>query len=73
MDLYREVIALKPGSEEIESLRNAVRNGDKDAAKKYVYWCALENIRRDRYVPPKKKLPLFKELVQADLIEVSLG
>lgn len=72
MSFYSEVIALKPGSKGLLELRNSVFRGDLAAAKKYVYWCALEQIRRDRSIPRKKILPLFKALVHADKVEVSV-
>lgn len=72
MELYHEVLSLKPGSEELLKLRDSVVRGDLKAAKVYVYFCALQSIRADNTIPKEEELPLFRQLVEADLISVDL-
>ena len=73
MNWLKEVIALGPGSEKLEQIREAVRKGDRVAAKKFVYFCALQKIRRDNSIPPEKKLRIFKEIVESDMIDVEVS
>ncbi len=73
MTLFQEVIRLSPTSPELENIRVQALAGDHPALKKYVYYGALQEIRRDKSIPPKEKMRTFRKLVKADLIEVSLG
>ncbi len=73
MSLADEVIALQFGSPKLEELREAAKRGEPDALKRYVYYSAWQGIKADKYIPDKKKRAVFRELVDADLIEVGLG
>lgn len=73
MTLADEIIKLRSGSPELETVRATAVSGDPVALKKYLYFCALRNIRADRFIPPKKKLAMFRKMVDADVVEVSLG
>ncbi len=73
MDLAKEVIGLKAGSERLELVRKSALEGLPEALKQYVYYCILEQIRSDKNIPIKKKLALFRDLVKQDVIEVTLG
>lgn len=73
MHLADEVIALRLGSPELITIREAALKGDQSALKKYLYFSALCAIRTDAYIPAKDKMIVFKKLVDADMIEVNLG
>jgi hypothetical protein len=72
-NVYKEVIALKPFSPEMDKVREEASVGQPRALKVYVYFAVLQKIRQDTFIPPDKKLKTFKQLVDADLVEVSLG
>jgi hypothetical protein len=72
-NIYRDVVALKPLSPELEKVRDNAAEGDKHALKVYVYFAVLQKIRGDVFVPPDKKLKTFKQLVDADIVEVRLA
>lgn len=72
MDLFAEVISLRPGSPELETIRAAVIRGDSSAAKKYVYFAAYQKLCENKNISPKKRLRAFKQLVDADMIRVSV-
>lgn len=73
MDLYSEVIRIKPYSKEADELRDQAVSGDANAGKKYLYYCAYRKILSDPFIPMDKKRDVFKALCQADLVEVISG
>jgi hypothetical protein len=54
-------------------LRSEAVNGKADALLTYVYFCAWQGIRADRYIPNDKKASVFRHLVKSEMIEVSIA
>jgi hypothetical protein len=72
-DLWKQITAIEPGSDAAIELRNAAVTGDQEKLKRYVYWSVWRAIKGDAFIPREKKVPLFRALINADAIEVSLG
>lgn len=66
-------MALQFGSPKLDELRSSAIKGSPDALLEYVYYCAWLGIRADKYIPPKKKAAVFRQLVDSNMFEVSLA
>lgn len=73
MKFADEIMALEFGQPRFEALRACAKVGQKDAIRKYVYFCAWRGILGDKFIPAYQKATLFRKLVEADLIEVKFG
>ncbi len=73
MTLFQEVIRLKSTGPELMDVRDKALRGDPAALKVYVYYGVLQTIRRDKDIPENKKLPTFRSLCKADLVQVCYG
>lgn len=73
MSLADQIIALQFGSTQLDDIRAAASKGEPDALLRYVYFCAWQGIRSDDYIPKNKKAAVFRQLVDTNMIEVSLS
>lgn len=73
MSFADDIMGLRPGTPELETLRAQALKGDKDCLKRYLYFSSWQGIQGDRYVPNNKKRRVFRALVKADLFEVELN
>lgn len=71
--LADEVIALQYGTPELEKIRDAASQGDPAALKVYVYFCAWQGIRADKFIPPTMKTEVFRRFADMDLLTVSFA
>jgi hypothetical protein len=68
-----EIIALQYGTPELNRIREEATKGDPAALKTYVYFCAWQGIRADRYIPPTMKTEVFRRFADMDLLSVSFA
>ncbi len=68
----KEITSLRFGGASLEAIRAQAKAGNQEALKRYVYFSAWQAIRSDRNIPQKKKVPLLRELLEKDPIEVQL-
>lgn len=68
-----EIVQLSYGTRELDDLRGRAVNKDLEALLEYAYFCSWQGILADKYIPPEKKFPVFKALMKADVLEVSVG
>lgn len=68
-----EVMALQYGTPELNKIRAAAQLGEPEALKSYVYFCAWQGIRADKYIPPTMKTEVFRRFADMDLLTVSFA
>lgn len=70
--LIREIIRINRGGPKYEEIRNGALAGNPLALRKYVYYSWWRSIRLNKSIPPKKRIPLFRELVDSIDLEVQI-
>jgi hypothetical protein len=72
MSLASEIIALKVGSLELDEIRAAALQGEAEALKKYVLFCALQEMRSQQDLNRRQVLSNFRKMVADNRISVEM-